>query len=436
MAFRRVVSRLVLLCAFLWTTMPRADDLDAAGQIVEVAAFGVSPIPYDTSAGMPAPPDPGVATRVIRGDTWPDVLRRLLGEKTPRLDVGQEGKGLPELTPGRYLRRVEVGAGDAAVIDYLVDARSSYRLRFLPRGFDVVARLPDDDLMRAAQRDAMKASLFSATDAVGLPDGIAMQLVAIFAEEIDFLRDLGQGYRCALVYEMRYQHGMPQPGRILAAELSHGGRRVSAFLHRFHNGEQGYFKPDGTDINRVLRPVSPGGSSRRAIVDASAGFRRSPLEFSRVTSAPSASRFHPILKQWRAHRGIDYGAPLGTQVKATADGVVHFVGYRGSYGNLVILRHYDRFTTFYGHLNGFARDLKAGDNVRKGDVIGFVGMTGLASGPHLHYELHDALAPGRLHTPLEIRVIDEEALPSFQSEMSRLRAQLDHAYRANLVLLE
>jgi len=414
----------------------RADDIDASDRIVEAVAFGVAPIPSEAAQRTTSPPGHGAATRVMRGDTWPSVLGRLFGETPVRQYAVLDGKLLPELVPGKYLRRVETGDGAAKVADYLVDARVSYRLGIQRQSVDVVARLPDDDLIRAARHDAMKASLFSATDAVGLPESIALQLVDIFGEEVDFLRDLGQGYRCALVYEIRFQHGMPQAGRILAAEISHGGRRVSAFLHRARNGEQGYYKPDGTDINRVLRPVTPGGAVPRAVIDASAGFRRSPLEFSRVTSAPSMSRFHPILKQWRAHRGIDYGAPLGTPVKATADGEVYFVGPRGSYGNLVIMRHYDRFTTFYGHLSGFASGLKAGKSVRKGDVIGFVGMTGLATGPHLHYELHDALAPGRLHTPLEIRVVAEDELPSFQSEMARLRAQLDYAYRANLVLLD
>lgn len=414
----------------------------AAEPVIEVAAFGVTPVSDLSGADAAKAASEAASVRVVRDETWPALIKRLISEPVlqARWLPAIKAADPPALRPGRYLRLKRSEDGSPVSIDYLLDARTAYDMRLDGMRLRVTERLPDDDLARAAQQDEMKSSLFAATDAAGLPESIALQLVDIFAEQVDFFLDLRQGYRCAIVYEMTYADGMPRPGRILAAEFSRSGQRYLAYFHRFRNGETGYFDVEGSDVNRVLRPATPAsvGKYRRPShrVDAAASFRRSPLEFSRITSAPARLRFHPILKQWRAHRGTDYAAPVGAKVKATADGEVFFVGSRGSYGNLVILRHYGRFTTFYGHLNGFASGLAFGDKVRKGDVIGYVGMTGLATGPHLHYELRDDLAPGVFDTPLVVRSIPDDETPEFKSRMSSLRQQLDYAYKSNQVVLE
>jgi murein DD-endopeptidase MepM/ murein hydrolase activator NlpD len=429
--------------AFSWLALAAlcgAPGLAARAEtVVEVAAFGVAAIPEGAGAAAEGrAAHDKEATRVTRGDTWAALFARLAGVEVAPWARALRAPELPDLLPGRYVRMARAAQPDAWRIDYLLDARSAYRIDLDRAGARVAHRLPDDDLRHAARRDEMKSSLFSATDAVGLPEEIALRLVEIFAEEVDFLRELRRGYRCALVYEMDYADGMARPGRILAAEFIQERRAVAAYYHELAPGEGGYFTASGMDINRVLRPDTAGaGRARKGQgVDAASSFRRSPLEFSRVTSAPSLARYHPILKEWRAHRGTDYAAPPGTRVKATADGEVHFAGKRGSYGNLVILRHYNRFTTFYGHLNGFAEGLGAGDRVRKGEVIGYVGMTGLATGPHLHYELHDALAPGVGDVPLVVRAIPEGQVTAFRDRQAGLRRQLEHAYRASMVWLE
>lgn len=165
-------------------------------------------------------------------------------------------------------------------------------------------------------------------------------------------------------------------------------------------------------------------------------FRRSPLEFSRITSRPAALRYHPILKEWRAHRGTDYGAPEGTRVRATADGVVTHAGPRGSYGNLIELRHFDRYTTRYGHLSAFAPGLAVGTSVTKGQVIGRVGQTGLATGPHLHYELHaDPGASPAENLVFGIRSVPPALQVDFQANMLEQRRRLAYAERANQFIL-
>lgn len=226
------------------------------------------------------------------------------------------------------------------------------------------------DTQVVMQTAEIRYSLFGATDAAGIPDSVATQLADIFGGDIDFHRDLRKGDRFAVIYESVNHLGRPvRSGRILAAEFVNDGKTYRAAWFADPDSSQGsggYYTAEGKNIRKA--------------------FLRSPLEFSRITSGFSSARFHPVLQKLRAHRGVDYGAPTGTRVKATGDGTVEYVGVQGGYGKVVILRHQNRFTTLYGHLSGFASGLRKGSRVGQGDVIGFVGATGLASGPHLHYE--------------------------------------------------
>jgi len=281
---------------------------------------------------------------------------------------------------------------------------------------------------------------FAATDAVGLPEALALQVGDLFAETIDFHRDLDRGYVCTLVYEMTYPNGMPKAGHILAARIETPERRLEAYFFPTGEGAPSYFDDRGLDINRTPRLVDP---AREPWVEtlvaetATSAFRRSPLEFSRVTSLPAVLRFHPILKTWRAHRGTDYGAAIGTRVRATAEGVVGFVGERGGYGKLVELRHFGRYTSRYGHLSAYAPDLAVGDTVSKGQVIGQVGMTGLATGPHLHYELDADPGAGRPDQLIfAVWTVPPEMKNQFQSRVAEYRRKFAYAHRANLVRLE
>ncbi len=282
--------------------------------------------------------------------------------------------------------------------------------------------------------------LFAATDAVGLPEALALQLAEIFAETVDFHRDLDQGYRCSLVFEMRYRDGLPSPGRILAAEFVSPTRHLEAFLFDDGGGPPAYFDADGVDVNRTLRlvdPVSEPWAVRLSTGDMAQAFRRFPLEFTRITSVPARLRYHPILKLWRAHRGTDYAAPAGTRVRATADGEAVFVGRNGGYGKLVVLRHFDRYTTRYGHLQRFAPGLVPGGAVRKGQVIGEVGTTGLATGPHLHYELHadpGAAPPSGLL--LAVRTVHPSQRAALQEKIADYRRKLGFARSEVLVRLD
>ncbi|MBK6401198.1 MAG: M23 family metallopeptidase [Rhodocyclaceae bacterium] len=265
----------------------------------------------------------------------------------------------------------------------------------------------------------IRHSLFGATDAAGIPDGVATQLVDIFGGDIDFHRDLRKGDRFSVIYESINHLGKPvRTGRVVAAEFINDGVAHRAIWFNAGDGQGGYYTADGKSLRKA--------------------FLRSPLEFSRVTSGFSTARFHPVLKEVRAHKGIDYGAPTGTRVKATGDAVVEFAGRQGGYGNVIILRHQGRHETVYGHLSGFAAGIRKGSRVVQGDVIGYVGATGIATGPHLHYEFR---VGGEHRNPLTVALpgatpLAPSQLARFHDQASAILSRLDAIGATNLALLD
>jgi murein DD-endopeptidase MepM/ murein hydrolase activator NlpD len=228
----------------------------------------------------------------------------------------------------------------------------------------------------------IQSSLFAATDLARIPDAIATQIATIFSTDIDFHSDLRRGDEFAVVYETFYEQGEPvRVGRVLAATFVNNGNSYGAIYFQTDPMQGGYFTPEGKNLHKA--------------------FLRSPLEFSRVSSGFSLARFHPILQNWRAHTGVDFAAPSGTRVLATADGIVDFAGRKGGYGNAIELKHQAPYTTLYAHLSGFATGIHRGVRVQQGDVIGYVGATGWATGPHLHYEFKVA---GTFRDPLGVSV--------------------------------
>ncbi len=211
-------------------------------------------------------------------------------------------------------------------------------------------------------------SLFDDGQAAGLSDRLIMELADIFGWDIDFVVDLRRGDRFTVLYEEKYWRGQKvADGDILAAEFVNQGRTFRAIGHRVADGRMEYYSPDGLALRRA--------------------FLRTPVKFSRVSSTFSDARYHPILKRWRAHNGVDYDAPLGTPVRATASGRIAAIGWNGGYGNIVAIRHAGPYSTVYAHLARYHPGLRAGQTVAQGEIIGYVGRTGLATAPHLHYEV-------------------------------------------------
>jgi len=333
--------------------------------------------------------------RVRRGDTIGELLARAGvddAELRALVRTDPAARSLYQLKPGQAVR-VATDA-DGALVE----------LRFSPAASQLLTIRRGHDGLRASRGDAdvetrvalksgvIGTSLFAAADAIGLPDAVTLALADAFSGDIDFYHDLRRGDRFAVLYETLHVDGEPAgTGRILAAEFENRGQLLRAFRWTAPDGTEGYYTEDGRN-------------SRKA-------FLRSPMEFSRVTSGFTFARLHPILNTWRAHRGVDYGAPTGTPVRATASGVVAFAGRQGGYGNVVVLRHGGSYSTLYGHLSRFAKGVTTGSRVGQGDTIGYVGQTGWATGPHLHYEFRVGDEP---RNPLTIALPAAEAVPAAQ----------------------
>ena len=257
----------------------------------------------------------------------------------------------------------------------------------------------------------IKSTLFAATDEANLPDGVAAQLADIFATDIDFHRELRKGDTFNVVYESLTADGEAVPwgdssGRVLAAEFVAAGRAHHAVWFTPADGRGGYFGLDGE-------------SRRRS-------FLASPVEFSRVTSG-FANRFHPIMKSWRKHLGVDYSAPTGTPVRAVGDGVVDFAGWQNGYGNVVEIRHAQNRETLYAHMSRI--DVRKGQRIQQGQNLGAVGSTGWATGPHLHFEFR---VNGHHRDPL---LVAKSAETVALDAVSRLRfAETVRTVRAKLEL--
>ncbi|HEX7045361.1 MAG TPA: peptidoglycan DD-metalloendopeptidase family protein [Burkholderiales bacterium] len=253
----------------------------------------------------------------------------------------------------------------------------------------------------------VERSLYDAGKQAGLSDPLILALAEIFGWDIDFALDLHPGDTFGVVFEQRYWLGRKiADGPILAAEFLNQGRSHRAIAYRHRDGTLAYYTPAGRSVKRA--------------------FLRSPVKFSRVSSSFSESRYHPILKLPRAHTGVDYAAPPGTPVRATGDGRIAWLGDNESYGKTVVIDHGGTFSTLYAHLSRFRSGLKAGRRVQQGDIIGYVGSTGLATAPHLHYEFR---VDGEHMDPLTFEFPEGEPLSNEDLEAF---LPLAHAWVAQL----
>lgn len=322
----------------------------------------------------------------LRRDDTPQSLLQRLGVRDPAaLTFLRNDATARQLFTGRAGKLVTVETTDQHQLLRLTarwlpdDGRSFQRLVMEPSAQGHGIRLESGTLTPSTRlaSGVIQSSLFAATDAVNLPDSVAVQLAEIFSSDIDFRRDLRQGDRFSVVYEILEADGETlRAGRVLSAQFVNNGTAHEAVWFE-EPGQKGAFY--GFD----------GQSSRKS-------FLGSPLEFSRVSSG-YGMRFHPVSGQRKAHLGVDYAAPTGTPVRTIGDGVVSFAGVQRGYGKVIEITHKDQKSTLYAHLSRI--DVRAGQRVAQGEFIGAVGSTGLSTGPHLHFEFRDR---GVHQDPLQI----------------------------------
>jgi murein DD-endopeptidase MepM/ murein hydrolase activator NlpD len=404
-----------------------------------VAAFGIAPdtVPDPIELRhvveeISLPSGPAVVTpevghfwreeRIQRGDTVANVLARLNVNDPPAMAYllqAKDVRSLYQLIPGRSIRVVTTENGGLESLSYVNTDGRRLHVKRSESGFSASEEVPPTEQWVMQGSGEIETSLFAATDIAGVPEMVAVQLAEIFSSDVDFHRDLRRGDRFSVIYEALAADGeFVGFGRVLSAEFVNQGNEFRAVYFRDSQGRNGYYTPEGRNMRKA--------------------FLRSPIEFSRVTSGFSSSRFHPVLKTWRAHKGIDYGAPTGTRVRSTADGYVTFAGRKGGYGNLVTVRHPNGYTTLYAHLSGIAQGVRPGKRVTQGEVVGTVGSTGLATGPHLHYEFH---VNGVHQNPMRLAMppgppITAQLLPEFEEAARPLFARLDMLRDTNLARLD
>ena len=381
--------------------------------------------------------DPAVFASIPRNGyavTEPGIVDRDLSGNTVRMIVGQ-GDSL-----GRMFRQHDLSLRDLNAMVKLPDA--GYYLRMLSPGNEIVVthemgqvqsleREIDDfsslrivrtsDSFSAALIDrpvetraagahgVIERSLFAAAQDAGIADPLIMKMAEIFQWDIDFLKDVRSGDEFTVIYEELWSDGEKlKDGEILAAEYINRGTAYRAARYVDEHGAIDYYTPEGRSVRKA--------------------FIRAPVDFTRISSAFDLGRRHPVLNTIRAHRGVDYAAPSGTPVRAAGDGTVSFRGARNGFGNTVTVEHGGKITTLYAHLSRFA-DIRVGSRVQQGQTIGYVGMTGLATGPHLHYEyqvngVHRNPETATMHSSEPVYLADAD-LDAFQTTVASLWVQLD-----------
>jgi len=369
-------------------------------------------------------PDSGLGPwneiRIQPGDTLGKVLdaRGLYSTQVRKaVNSDTDAHALVNLKPGEVLRYRLGKNNNLHDLVYNETATETIHLQQGDDGsYSVEAQTRDIQTRFAYVTGTINSSLFLAGQEAGLSDPLIMRLTEIFGWDIDFAINLRKGDSFSVIHEEKYWLGQKiADGPIIAAEFVNQGKSYRAIGIRNAQGRLEYFTPD---YRSVRRP-----------------FLRTPVQFSRISSGYGL-RKHPILGRWRRHTGIDYAAPMGTPIRATADGRIVFRGRKGGYGNAIIIKHGYGYSTLYGHMKRFRSGIRLGSFVEQGQIIGYVGMTGLATGPHLHYEL---LVNGEHHNPLTYPLPKAVAMNSnergeFAQLLQNWSPRLDLMHRGNVQL--
>jgi len=391
--------------------------LSAAGSQVENPLLDPSIDGLLTAAEEPAAeplarsaPFEFVAVTIGRNDTLDQIFRDLqlkIADLAELRSLPDVRKSLDMIRPGDVIQLTHLD-GEIKSLTRRINETATLSVTRAEEGFS--ASMVENPLETEERmlRGTVDSSLYVAVNSIGGTDRLAVSLADVFKYDIDFVNSVRPGDSFVVAHEQQFQDGeFVRDGNILAAEFVNSGKTYRAVRYVSPEGRVEYYTPDG-------RPV------RKA-------FLRYPVDYARISSGYNLARRHPVLNRIRAHRGIDFAAPSGTPIKAAGAGRVVSRGKNGGYGNNVVLAHKNGVTTLYAHMSRFARGLAVGDRVTQGQVIGYVGMTGLASGPHVHYEYR---VNGVHKNPARVTIpksdpIPESLMADFQAQTAPLLARLD-----------
>lgn len=321
--------------------------------------------------------------------------------------LGGETSILRNLKPGKEIRFL-FEDGQFEALQYDIDLTDTLYIRKL--GDIYSAKLLEKELETKVKTASgtIQDSLFLAGRSAGLSDHMIMQMINLYSWDIDFAMEVRQKDQFHIIYEEHYIEGEKvQDGPILAAEFINQGKSFKSVRYTHADGHADYYAENGNSMRKA--------------------FIRTPVKFARISSRFNLRRKHPVLNKIRAHKGVDYAATTGTPIRATGDGIVKLASRKGGYGKAIIIQHGGKYTTLYGHLSRYARGMKRGKHIKQGQIIGYVGKTGLATGPHLHYEFR---VNGVHRNPLTVKLpkamrIPEAIMGDFLSQTSILLTQLN-----------
>ncbi len=396
-----------------------------AGAIFSAAGMQIrNPLPESAIDGVlavtdelavveqPAPGNPFefVAITVGRNDTLDQIFRGLqlrISDLAELRSLPDVRKSLDVVRPGDVIQLTHLD-GEIKSLTRRINETATLSVTRADEGFNANIVENPLEVEERMLRGTVESSLYVAVNQAGGTDRLAVSIADVFKYDIDFVNSVQPGDSFVVAHEQQFQDGeFVRDGDILAAEFVNSGRTYRAVRYVSPDGRADYYSPDG-------RPV------RKA-------FLRYPVDYGRISSGFSSARRHPVLNRVRAHKGIDFAAPTGTPIKAAGAGRVVSRGRNGGYGNAVVLAHSNGVTTLYGHMSRFAKGLAVGDRVQQGEVIGYVGMTGLASGPHVHYEYR---VNGVHKNPARVTIAKADPIPAslmadFQAKTAPLLARLD-----------
>lgn len=358
--------------------------------------------------------------KVKPGDTFSTVMEHYGVSATQWREImrlKQAKKVFSSLRPGKSFDLATTPSGWLEEITYKIDRRRTLRIWHNGLNFtaETIAHQVETRVVSAS--GTINNSLFADGRAAGLNSRQIMNMAKIFKWQIDFAKDIRNGDRFAVVYEAVFQDNEQiEGGEILAAAFTNRGKQLRAVRYTDPTGETRYYSPSGKQMRK--------------------NYLRTPVDFTKISSKFNLKRRHPVLNTIRAHKGVDYAAPSGAKIYAAGDGKLKFVGTQRGYGRTIVIDHGSNQTTLYAHLKSFARGIKKGKRVRQGDVIGYVGQSGLATGPHLHYEFR---INGKHRDPLKVTMsasapINRRYMSDFKRKSKPLLAELDAATTTQLAL--